>query len=552
MKRPLGIAQTAVPPKSRRTTESLKKTEPEKENKVKQLFIKGKAPVDSFCTEKFGVAHVYYEDDITVYDVMLNQTNVQRNNNKYYVIQLLEDDTQPHYSVWFRWGRVGKTGQSKLETFFGNLDGAKNCFKKNDKTGNEWDSRDEFVKIDGKYDMVRLDYLAANEQNHKVVKKVEQQTAIESVLHPAVQALIRLICNLKCMEETVTELKYDARRAPLGKLTKEQVKAGYMALNKVADCIKALTAPSDTPSTGVKAEKKRGKSKRTLSNTSEQRKWEHALLMACNEFYTRIPHDFGMRVPPLLRTIDEVKEKLELLQALDDIEFAIKVLKTDTTSTQNVLDQRYKQLECDLKPLESTTSMFSILRDYLLTNHGPTHSWYTIELLDIFECHKPSEVSQFKDYGNRMLLWHGSRLSNWVGILGRGLKIAPPEAPVTGYMFGKGIYFADASSKSANYAYPTQKNNIGLLALCEVSLGTPHELYEACSEAEKLPSGKHCVKGVGRLTPEKVTWKKTYVRLFFLLSYGLYLLLGGLKRNWGPKLFFGVTTAPKRTEWKKT
>ena len=43
----------------------------------------------------------------------------------------------------------------------------------------------------------------------------------------------------------------------------------------------------------------------------------------------------------------------------------------------------------------------------------------------------------------RMLLWHGSRLTNWVGILSKGLRIAPPEAPVTGYMFGKGVYFAD-------------------------------------------------------------------------------------------------------------
>jgi Poly(ADP-ribose) polymerase catalytic domain len=50
-----------------------------------------------------------------------------------------------------------------------------------------------------------------------------------------------------------------------------------------------------------------------------------------------------------------------------------------------------------------------------------------------------------------MLLWHGSRSSNFAGILSQGLRIAPPEAPVTGYMFGKGIYFADMVSKSANY-----------------------------------------------------------------------------------------------------
>ena len=44
------------------------------------------------------------------------------------------------------------------------------------------------------------------------------------------------------------------------------------------------------------------------------------------------------------------------------------------------------------------------------------------------------EYSRFKDLGNRQLLWHGSRMSNWAGILSQGLRIAPPEAPVTGYM----------------------------------------------------------------------------------------------------------------------
>jgi len=46
---------------------------------------------------------------------------------------------------------------------------------------------------------------------------------------------------------------------------------------------------------------------------------------------------------------------------------------------------------------------------------------------------------------NQQLLWHGSRTTNFTGILSQGLRIAPPEAPVTGYMFGKGIYTAGAS-----------------------------------------------------------------------------------------------------------
>lgn len=44
--------------------------------------------------------------------------------------------------------------------------------------------------------------------------------------------------------------------------------------------------------------------------------------------------------------------------------------------------------------------------------------------------------------------WERLPILTWArctGILSQGLRIAPPEAPVTGYMFGKGVYFADVS-----------------------------------------------------------------------------------------------------------
>lgn len=48
-------------------------------------------------------------------------------------------------------------------------------------------------------------------------------------------------------------------------------------------------------------------------------------------------------------------------------------------------------------------------------------------------------------------LWHGTRVGNLLSIFARGL-ICPPWADA-GRMFGDGIYFAPASSKSLNYAY---------------------------------------------------------------------------------------------------
>ena len=38
---------------------------------------------------------------------------------------------------------------------------------------------------------------------------------------------------------------------------------------------------------------------------------------------------------------------------------------------------------------------------------------------------KAIQVSFINNLGNKMLLWHGSRLTNYVGILSKGLKIAP-------------------------------------------------------------------------------------------------------------------------------
>ncbi len=74
------------------------------------------------------------------------------------------------------------------------------------------------------------------------------------------------------------------------------------------------------------------------------------------------------------------------------------------------------------------------------------------------------------------------------------------------FKFGKGCYFADCSSKSANYCYATKNKNIGLLALFDVSLGTPNELINSDYDADKLPANKHSTKGLGKHEPDRKQW----------------------------------------------
>ncbi|CAG5896401.1 unnamed protein product [Menidia menidia] len=506
-KRRRGRSQT------QRKTEETPKGDVKSEEVVRTVVMKGKAPVDPECKAKLGKAHVYCEGK-DVYDVMLNQTNLQFNNNKYYLIQLLEDDSSKAYSVWLRWGRagnvlsdasdistVGKVGQSSLTAFGGDLLKAQDFFTQKfwNKTLNEWDRRDSFKKVAGKYDMVFVDY-SANE-------KEENQTTVDaatpkhtSKLDVKVQSLLQLICDLKAMEECVLEMKFDTRKAPLGKLTSEQIRAGYEALKTIEECLKT-----------------KGSNKQ--------------LLEACNQFYTRIPHDFGLKTPPIIRTEDELKEKITLLEALSDIRIAVKMVQSSAGGDEHPLDRQYRSLQCKLQPLDSSSNEYQVIEKYLQSTHAPTHRDYTMAVLDIFSVDRDGESSSFlSDLQNRTLLWHGSRLSNWVGILSKGLRVAPPEAPSTGYMFGKGIYFADMSSKSANYCFATQSSSVGLLLLCEVSLdselrqarsrpvgGAPrppdvqtagvalgdcNELLDADYEAARLPAGKHSTKGLGQSGPD--------------------------------------------------
>lgn len=62
-------------------------------------------------------------------DVMLNQSNISANNNKFYRMQLLQEGPSDHW-LWTRWGRVGDKGQHQLQGPFDADTGLKEFNKK--------------------------------------------------------------------------------------------------------------------------------------------------------------------------------------------------------------------------------------------------------------------------------------------------------------------------------------------------------------------------------------------------------------------------------------
>jgi predicted DNA-binding WGR domain protein len=440
------------------------------------------------------------------------------NNNKFYVIQLLEHDKKKNsYMIWTRWGRVGLNGQGKVRScveFFGSfadtdvtssssssssfpqgepcgdLGAAKALFEKKfrEKTKNQWSNRKNFVSYNGKYDLIDVSYSDSDEeeeqQQQQSPKKKGGKLEIDipdTKLPKNVVKLIELISDQKNMNKALIEMDIDTKKMPLGKLSRKQLKKGYTILSDIEDEIS-------------------GKNRKAR------------LIDLSNQFYTHIPHSFGMRVPPLITTSKMVSQKTEMLDSMSNMEIAAKLMKKkDGDKIENPIDRTYNEMGIDINPIDRGSELWQTLDKFVTNTHGPTHKNYTLELLDTFTLHDPTAAAKFESYEddkNRQLLWHGSRMTNFVGILSQGLRIAPPEAPVTGYMFGKGVYFADVCSKSANYCHTSKKDNIGIMMLCEVALGDMY-LKRQAEMIKKLPAGKLSCKGEGVYEPDPKDFTKT-------------------------------------------
>ncbi|KAK5953744.1 hypothetical protein OHC33_005013 [Knufia fluminis] len=496
--------------KRKRDTQEDSRTQPEPRatgggktmNVTKNLDLK--IPLDEGLISKQGsnyTVHVGY--DSTIYDVTLNQSDSSANANKFYRMQLLEDPSNVWWT-WTRWGRVGEEGQNKMLGGAG-FDHALAEFKKKfkDKTGNAWEERATGPIKAKKYAFIERSYedsdsegeqdLPGADKRQKVKKEEDAEEEIEVVgskLPEPTQRLMKLIFNQEYFNNTFDSFNYDAKKMPLGKLSKSSLLRGYEVLKTLS----GIVGPSGS-ATEIE----------TLSN----------------QYLSLIPHVVSRNSrPPVLNNMDMIKKEIELLEALTDMQLANNLMKDAKKSKEkaeevNLLDRQYQGLGMqEMTPLDPKSSEFTELENYLTKSVGHTHGTrYKVQ--DIFRIQRNGEFDRFhaSEYAkvqskNRRLLWHGSRATNFGGILSQGLRIAPPEAPATGYMFDKGVYLADMSSKSANYCCSYNTNGTGLLLLCEAELGEPPlKLTNADSNAATRAKQANCIStwGVGQTAP--LAWK---------------------------------------------
>ena len=248
-------------------------------------------------------------------------------------------------------------------------------------------------------------------------------------LHMAIQDLLKLIFNQDFFQAAMMDLNYDAKKLPLGKLSKTTLNRGYQALKDLGDLFNDSSLAS-----------KHGMD------------YEDAVQHLSNRFFTLIPHDSGRSRPPVISDQNRLKIEVELLDSLTDMSTANDIMKIkseeDDSDIIHPLDRQFQGLGLEtMEPVDPSTSEYTLLEDYLIKTHSQTH-YMKFQLEGIFRVERKGENARFAaspfarplndGSSDRRLLWHGSRATNFGGILSQGLRIAPPEAPVSGYMFGKG------------------------------------------------------------------------------------------------------------------
>ncbi|KAL8262051.1 hypothetical protein R6Q59_026100 [Mikania micrantha] len=416
----------------------------------------------------------------SIYNTTLSLSDISTGVNSYYILQIIEDDKGSDCHVFRKWGRVGneKIGGIKLEEM--SKEDAIQEFKRLflEKTGNSWDAWEQkkLQKQPGRFYPLEIDYGVSKDSVKKNIKDAKSQLA------PPLAELMKMLFNVETYRAAMMEFEINMSEMPLGKLSKSNIQKGFEVLTELPDLLNKST---DNPA--VK---------------------ESMIVDASNRFFTVIPSVH----PHVIKDEDDFKSKVKMLEALQDIEIASKLVGFDVDNDDS-LDDKYKKLQCEMVPLPHDSEDYWLVEKYLQTTHAPTHTDWALELEEVFTVERRGEFDKFSPYKNKlknkMLLWHGSRLTNFVGILSQGLRIAPPEAPATGYMFGKGIYFADLVSKSAQYCFTDKKNPVGLMLLSEVALGEMYELKKA-KYIDKPPKGKHSTKGLGKNIPkesEHFNWK---------------------------------------------
>ncbi len=218
------------------------------------------------------------------------------------------------------------------------------------------------------------------------------------------------------------------------------------------------------------------------------------------DFYTAIPHRIGRTraaiASAVIDSLSAFEQKQNTLQLMKDM------LQINGESGSVLfdakIDQEYEALKCQLGFLDHDSPQFREMADHVIKSQVKSKK---IKVVNIYTLKRDGEWTGFAEkVGNHKMLFHGSRIQNWVGILSRGILL--PKIVVSmgvnrtdaGWL-GNGIYFGDAACTSAFYTTPG-RHKTRLMAVARVGLGKMKDYNKITYGLNAPPEGYNSCHGV--------------------------------------------------------
>lgn len=401
---------------------------------------------------------------------VLQVTDIKTNRNKYYAIEL--HSAKNKFRVYTHYGRTDdldsnpnagmresrycaslSEAESLYNKIFREKTSATKGYKEVNLASSKIGSKKSVGQSSGEVDAKTLKKLADNQPATKTItisidKNVQNLVAL--LYKEATNALVNTV------NATITA---NGIETPLGVLTIGQIDKGQAVLDELSDVF------------------------------SKKKKSQDDLVRLSGEFYTIIPHKFGRtKEAAQAAVIDsavKINGKQDTLQLMRDM---LNVNSKGNVLINPEIEKKYQALNCNIECLIKNSTNYKKIEDYIKKNDGKF-----VKIKNIYTVHRGDEQAAFDvSIGNNKLLFHGSNVKNWVGILSRGLLL--PKTVVKlgvnrtdGGWLGDGIYFGSEVSTAHGYAGWGSVSRF--ITIAEVALGKIKEYKEITYGLSAPPKG---------------------------------------------------------------
>lgn len=463
---------------------------------------------DENCNIRTSCEVVEDSNQSLAFDVLLTKVDVSCGvwgMYNFYKMQLLREKNKDLYVLFTRWGRIGDRGQFQHTPFFSLEEASKEfCKIFKSKTSNDWSKIKHFKNHPKKYRLVQTEDRIKGKKKPPI--KFDLNSDLPSKLPPRLQELIKELSSVKMLSTAYSMCGIDTDIMPFGQIKKEALLNALKILHQLRDLIQIVE-----------------KSKGSATQESDYQTTCENIAKLSNEYFQLVPQA-GYEYEKIRPIHDKrsLRDHLRKITNLLDYEMASRILlgAQHHLKEMNPLDYIYKAIGCHIKLMsENEFETQYILKYIYSTDHN-------VKVHAIYRLSRGGEEERIQELNleNRMLLWHGSRVPNFISILSRGLVISPSEAPMSGQMFGEGIYTADTFTKAKNYCYDRNVGAYSMFSLlCEVALGKMKTTKNVGDSLNASDVEYNSVVGVGREIPDSA--------FDVTLPYGATLPLGPLISN---------------------